>query len=253
MIFGKMRLATCFLFGVIAFAQAPADIEFFDKEVRPLLRTNCQGCHSVNGLNSGLAVDSLDALRKGGNRGPAAVAGDNNSLFLQAVRHKGGLKMPPGKKLAPEQIAKLEEWVKRGLPATPEFAAAKRRKSTRWAFQPVKRPQAAGIDELIQTKLKEKGLAPSPEADRATLIRRVSLDLIGLPPTPEEVKAFAADQRPDAYERLVDKLLSIVPFRRAAGTALAGSGAVRRLRRLHDRRAARHFPVSRLGDQRIER
>lgn len=212
MMFGNMRLAISVLTALAAFAQTPADIEFFDKEVRPLLRTNCQGCHSVNGLNSGLAVDSLDALKKGGNRGPAAVVGDNNSLFLQAIRHENGLKMPPGKKLAPEQIATLEQWVKRGLPSTPEFAAAKRRKSTHWAFQPVRRPQASGIDELIQAKLKEKNLAPSPEADRATLIRRVSLDLVGLPPTPAEVSAFVNDKSAGAYERLVDKLLASPHF-----------------------------------------
>ncbi|MFN0106759.1 MAG: PSD1 and planctomycete cytochrome C domain-containing protein [Bryobacteraceae bacterium] len=203
-----MRFAICLLIGGAAYAQAPADIEFFDKEVRPLLRSNCQGCHSVNVLNSGLALDSLDALVKGGNRGPAAAPGDASSLILQAVRHEGGLKMPPDKKLAPEQVAKLEDWVKRGLPSTPDFAAAKRRKSTHWAFQPVKRPSAAGIDELIQAKLKEKNLTASPEADRAMLVRRVSLDLIGLPPTPDEVKAFVNDKHPAAYERLVDKLLA---------------------------------------------
>jgi hypothetical protein len=203
-----MRIATSFLFAAAAFAQAPADVEFFDKEVGPLLRSSCQGCHSVNVLNSGLALDSREALVKGGNRGPAAVPGDTASLILRAVRHEGELKMPPGKKLAPEQISKLEDWVRRGLPTTPEFATTKRRKSSHWAFQPVKRPQAAGIDELIRAKLKEKNLAPSPEADPATLIRRVSLDLIGLPPTPEEVTAFIADKRADSYERLVDKLLA---------------------------------------------
>ena len=203
-----MRLAIFALIGSAALAQAPADVEFFEKEVRPLLRSNCQGCHSVNGLNSGLALDSRDAILKGGNRGPAATPGDAASLLLQAVRHDGGLKMPPGKKLAPEQVAKLEEWVKRGLPSTPEFAAAKRRKSTHWAFQPVKRPAAIGIDDFIAAKLKEKNLTPSPEADKVTLIRRVSLDLIGLPPTPAEVKAFVEDKRADAYERLVDRLLA---------------------------------------------
>jgi len=203
-----MRFAICSLLAAAVFAQGPADVEFFDKEVRPLLRNNCQGCHSVNVLNSGLALDSREALVKGGNRGPAAVSGDMASLILQAVRHEGAVKMPPGRKLPPEQIAKLEDWVKRGMPATLEFVTAKRRKSTHWAFQPVKRPQTDGIDALIQAKLKEKNLAPSPEADRATLIRRVSLDLIGLPPTPDEVKAFVGDQRADAYERLVDRLLA---------------------------------------------
>ncbi len=207
-----MRLAICFLIGTAAYAQAPADIEFFEKEVRPLLRTNCQGCHSVNGLNSGLALDSREAIIKGGNRGPAATPGDAASLLLQAVRQDGGLKMPPKRKLAPEEVAKLEEWVKRGMVTTPEFVAAKRRKSTHWAFQPVKRPAASGIDELVAAKLKEKNLAMSPEADRMTLIRRVSLDLVGLPPTPEEVKAFVNDKRADAYERLVDRLLASPHF-----------------------------------------
>jgi len=203
-----MRIAIYLLLAAAASAQTPADIEFFDKEVRPLLRSNCQGCHSANGLNSGLAVDSLDAMLKGGNRGPAVKAGDGASLLLQAVRHEGGLKMPPGKKLGAEQVSKLEEWVKRGLPTTAEFGAAKRRLSKHWAFQPVKRPTAGGIDELVVGKLKEKGLAPSPEADRATLIRRVSLDLIGLPPTPEEVKAFVADKSSNSYELLVERLLA---------------------------------------------
>src|SRR5262245_54950247 len=111
-----MRLVLSFFAAASLFAQAG----FFDNEIRPILRANCQGCHSVNGLNSGLAVDSKEAILKGGNRGPAAKAGDNDSLLLQAVRQEGALKMPPKKKLAPEQIAKLEQWVKMGLPAPPD-------------------------------------------------------------------------------------------------------------------------------------
>jgi hypothetical protein len=205
-------LANSLLFAVVASAQSPADVEFFNQEVRPILKSKCEGCHSVNVLNSGLALDSRVALLRGGNRGPGAVAGDASSLILQAVRQDGGLKMPPGSKLPPEQIAKLEEWVKRGLPSTPEFAEAKRRKTNHWAFQPVQRPDASGIDELISAKLKEKDLKPSPEADRATLIRRVSLDLTGLPPAPAEVKAFVEDNQAGAYEHLVDKLLASPHF-----------------------------------------
>src|SRR5258708_34532491 len=161
-----MRPVTILLFASLAVrAQTPADIEYFDKEIKPLLRANCQGCHSANVLNSGLALDSRDAMTKGGNRGPAAKAGDGNSLLLRAVRQEGELKMPPGRKLTAEQISKLEKWVSLGLPADDGFIAAKRRKSAHWAFQPVAKPavpavKAAGgarnpIDNFRLAKLRE--------------------------------------------------------------------------------------------------
>ncbi|MBM3767353.1 MAG: DUF1553 domain-containing protein, partial [Acidobacteria bacterium] len=209
-----MRLVISFLTAAALYAQA----DFFDKEIRPILRSNCQGCHSVNGLNSGLALDSKEAILKGGNRGPAAKPGDAASLLLQAVRQDGGLKMPPKKKLEPEQIAKLEKWIADGMPAPADFVAAKRRTSRHWAFQPVKRPAAPAvrnsawvrnpIDNFILAKLEEKNLRPNDQADKATLARRVALDITGLPPTEAELKDFLKDTRADAYERLVDKLLA---------------------------------------------
>jgi hypothetical protein len=212
-----MRLACLILAAGSLFAQSAADTEFFDKQVRPLLRANCNGCHSVNSLNGGLALDSLEALRKGGNRGPAATPGDNNSLILQAVRHEGALKMPLGKKLAPEQVAVLEQWIAKGLPVAQDFKAAKRRQTRHWAFQPVTRPAPPAaahpwikspVDNFILAKLAEAKIQPSPEANRATLLRRVSLDLIGLPPTLEELAAFENDKSPNAYEKQVDRLLA---------------------------------------------
>ncbi len=202
-------------------ASAPSAADgaaFFETQVRPVLRSNCLACHSVATMNSGLALDSKEALLAGGNRGAGAKPGDLQSLILKAVRHEDGLAMPPGRKLKPEQIAVLEQWVTQGLPVPETFAKAKRRQSNHWAFQPVRRPATPTVakadwvrnpvDTFILAKLEEKKLAPSNAADRAVLMRRVSLDLTGLPPTPYELREFLADTRPDAYQRLVDKLLA---------------------------------------------
>ena len=191
---------------------------FFESQVRPVLRSNCLACHSVATMNSGLALDSKEALLAGGNRGAGAKPGDLQSLILKAVRHEEGLAMPPGRKLKPEQITILEQWVTQGLPVPESYAKAKRRQSNHWAFQPVRRPALPAVakadwarnpvDTFILAKLEEKKLTPSAPADRAVLMRRVSLDLTGLPPTPHELREFLADTRPDAYERLVDRLLA---------------------------------------------
>src|SRR5262249_28337074 len=145
-------------------------------------------------------------------------------LIVKAVRHAGELKMPPGEKgkLDSRSVALLEDWVKRGAPwpgekgpikGTSEVALARK---NHWSFQPITRPAVPNvkgearspIDRFIQEKLQAKKLGFAPAADRAVYIRRVSFSLTGLPPTPEEVKAFVEDRRPDAYERLVQRLLS---------------------------------------------
>lgn len=185
--------------------------EYFESKVKPILRTQCWACHTVNSLNSGLALDSREAIVRGGNRGA------NPKLIVDAVKRAGELKMPPTKPLTLEQVATLEAWVAKDLPVSADFVKAKRRSSKHWVFQPVRRPEAPvtttawgtnTIDKFILAKLEEAKLTPSAEAARATLARRVSLDLIGLPPTEAELKAFLQDSRADAYDKLVDRLLA---------------------------------------------
>jgi len=208
----------------------PEGLKFYAQEIRPLLAANCFKCHSHDAKKAkgGLVVDSIGGLLKGGERGPAIVPGaPEKSLLLRAVRHVDeDLQMPPGgKKLSDEQIERLARWVKMGAPTaatakTPQASRGKISDEDRawWAFQPVREPplprvrDAGGcrnaIDRFIYEKLASEGLRPAPEAERAALCRRVTFDLIGLPPTPAEVDAFLADQAPDAYERLVDRLLA---------------------------------------------
>ena len=192
-----------------ACALSAQDIE---QSVLPVLRANCFPCHSAANSSSGLALDSKEAITHGGNRGPA------EKYIVEAVRQTGALKMPPARKLKPEQIEIIEKWVAAGTPMPANMAKAKRKGADHWAFQPVRRPELPAvrneawvrnpIDRFILAKLEQAGVQPSPEADKRTLLRRVSLDLTGLLPTPEEVDEFVADQRPDAYERAVDRLLA---------------------------------------------
>jgi mono/diheme cytochrome c family protein len=207
---------------------APADpqaLEYFEKRVRPVLVEKCQSCHGPKKQQGGLRLDSGAALLKGGDNGPVVQPGEpDKSLLIQAVRQGGDLKMPPKGKLDTDAVAALAGWVKMGAPwpeaATPttgSSAVAEVRKS-HWSFRPVTRPALPAvknaawvsnpIDRFVLARLEAAGLTPSPPADRRTLLRRVSFDLIGLPPTPEEVAAFEADTAPEAYERLVDRLLA---------------------------------------------
>jgi hypothetical protein len=193
----------------------------FERHVRPVLVEHCQGCHGAKKQMGGLRLDSRELLLKGGDNGPVVVPGKaDDSRLIQAVRHAGDLKMPPKRKLPAPAIAALEAWVKVGVPwpaARPGTSGAEEWKR-HWAFQPVRRvsPPAVKdtgysrnpIDRFILARLQSNELRPSPKADRRTLIRRLSFDLIGLPPAPEEVEAFVNDTRPDAYERLVDRLLA---------------------------------------------
>jgi cytochrome c553 len=216
------------LLAVAAVSTDRAGIEFFEKHVRPVLADHCYNCHSPGaekGVKGGLLLDTRDGLLKGGDNGPAIVAGDpEKSLLIKAVRyHDENLQMPPkGKKLSDQQIEDLVAWVKMGAP-DPRTGAAQGVKSKtqsrdHWAFKPVKEPPPPAIknrklvqtpvDQFVLAKLEAKGLSLSPRADKRTLIRRVSYDLTGLPPTPEETLAFDADKAPDAFARLVDRLLA---------------------------------------------
>ena len=195
-------------------------LRFFENEVRPLLSTKCAACHNDKLLTSGLSVGSRESILMGGNRGQAAFPGSpEDSLLIHATRHTEELKMPPGGKLAPEEITALVRWVQLGLP-WPVAARAKGPaddSSRHWSFQPIRRPRPPEvsreswvrnpIDRFILARIENKGLTPSPEAERTTLIRRLYIDLVGLLPAPEEVDAFVNDDRPDAYEQLVDQVL----------------------------------------------
>jgi hypothetical protein len=228
-------LITPLLLNSVALAAKPVDrpspeaVHFFETRVRPVLIDNCFKCHAEAKQRGGLRVDSRAALLIGGDQGTALVPGKPEvSLLVKAIRHEDEqLKMPPAKKLAKEQVADLTRWIQLGAPwpdgdktaaapAKREFQITERDRA-HWAFQPVRRPalpvlkdparSANPIDAFLLARLEAKGLQMNPPASKRELIRRVYYDLTGLPPTPEEVEAFAADPSPHAYEALVDRLL----------------------------------------------
>ena len=198
--------------------------EFFEKKVRPLLATHCFGCHGPEKQESGLRLDSREAILHGGDTGPAALPGSGaESLLLEAIEHRG-LEMPPPpkKKLTDEEIGRLRRWIAMGMPWSPHASSpksdAEKSWETHWAFQPIRDPappavQAteyvqAPVDRFVLARLEAEGHAPSRKADRETLIRRAFYDLIGLPPSYDEVMAFVKDPSAAAFARVVDDLLS---------------------------------------------
>jgi hypothetical protein len=198
--------------------QSPED--HFEKRVRPLLAVRCVRCHGGEKVRGGLRLDSASALARGGNTGPVVVSGKpEKSLLIQAVRHSGDLKMPPKEKLSEREVSDLTEWVKAGA-VWPGAAIAATTPPPRgfWAFEPVKavRPPAvqneawvqSPVDRFILARLEAAGIRPAPPADKRTLLRRVSFDLTGLPPTPQEIDAFVADDSPEAFGKVVDRLLA---------------------------------------------
>ena len=197
----------------------PESVRFFEEKVRPLLTAKCLACHNDQAKMSGLSLASRESAMLGGSRGSAVIPGQpEESLLVQAINRAGVLKMPPTGPLENHEVSVLEAWVRAGAPWG--IAAAKNVKRagpSHWSFQPVSRPEPPAvedqqwvrnpIDRFVLARLEAKQIRPSPQASRRTLIRRVSLDLIGLPPTPEEITVFLADTAPGAYERLVDRLL----------------------------------------------
>jgi mono/diheme cytochrome c family protein len=219
----RTLLAALFFVGVPASARSAADdAEAFEKEVRPILLEQCAKCHGAEKQKGGLRVDSRSALLEGGETGPAIEPGHpEQSLLIAAVRQRGELKMPPKGRLRDEQVAALERWVAAGAPWPDSARVVDKSEEARrrhWAFQPVKAPSPppvrrrdwclTPIDAFVLARLEKVGIEPSPPADRRTLIRRATFDLTGLPPTPEEVDAFVADPDPDAFARVVDRLLA---------------------------------------------
>jgi cytochrome c553 len=205
------------------------DLQFFETKIRPLLADKCFQCHSqkADKVRGGLLLDSREAVLQGGNTGPSLVPGKpDDSLLIQAVRYKDeDLQMPPkGEKLSDQQIADLTEWVRRGAP-DPRIAAGRAAANpyagvgrNHWAFKPVQKPALPAVqntawvknpvDQFILAKLEASGLTPNAAAAKATLIRRVYFDLIGLPPHPSDVQNFVQDTAPDAFARVVDRLLA---------------------------------------------
>ena len=193
----------------------------FVSDIRPILQKHCISCHGPQKQEGGLRLDQRSAAMRGGeNYNPTIVpkSSDTSPLFQFVSRDDADLKMPPkGDRLSAAEIQALKEWIDAGAD-WPDAVADLGERSTHWAFQPVKRPAVPGepdrqpIDAFVRAKLAEHQLTPSAEADRRTLIRRLSFDLLGLPPTPEEVAAFVADSDPLAYEKLVDRYLASPQF-----------------------------------------
>src|SRR5690242_4798452 len=199
-----------------AAAQAPTDAgaAFFESNIRPVLVQSCYACHSAEAkkLRGELRLDSPAALRR--------VA--RSGLLLQALRHDGDIKMPPKERLPVKVLADFEKWVKMGAPdprgqattvAVRPVNIAEGKKF--WSFQPLRRvpvpdvqAAASPIDPFIHQRLEKSGLKPALAADRRTLLRRATFDLIGLPPAPEEIEAFVNDPAPDAFARVVERLLA---------------------------------------------
>ncbi len=206
-----------------------AGLEIFEKQVRPMLLQECQSCHGPKLQQGGLRLDTREATLKGGARGPGLVPGDPLSSWLVRAVHHEDVVMPPGKRLAKAKIEALEEWIRLGAP-WPESKTRSgmvlgdqvrivREARNHWAYQPLRKPAVPAvansklparnpIDAFVLARLQKAGLAPSPPADRRTLLRRVTYDLTGLPPTAEEADAFLADRSHDAYEKVVDRLLA---------------------------------------------
>jgi hypothetical protein len=208
-------------------------LEFFEKKIRPVLAESCSACHSAQSKKpqGGLMLDSIEGMLKGGASGqPAVVPGDpEKSLLIKAIRYADAkLQMPLGGKLPDQVIKDFEAWVKMGAPAprisspnatasnwqSYDWDAAKKF----WSFQPIKKalpPQVKNrswaktpIDQFVLAKLEEKGLKPLGDTDRRSLIRRATFDLMGLPPSPEEIEAFLNDRSTNAFEKVVDRLLA---------------------------------------------
>jgi len=217
--------------GATRSAPAASPDDFFEAEVRPILVARCLECHGEAGKpKGGLRLNSREAVLLGGESGPSAVTGKpDESLLVEAIHYVDEPRMPPKAKLADSEIAVLTRWVELGLPwpsakveprpsVVDEPSPIAKEAERPWSFRPVADPPApavldaawprSDVDRFVLAGLEAKGLKPASPADRRTLIRRATFDLTGLPPTPEEVAAFLADEAPDPFARVVDRLLA---------------------------------------------
>jgi hypothetical protein len=231
----RLTSLACCLAAVLWFVCLPARAadstgnDFFEKKIRPVLIEHCYQCHSASSkeVKGGLKLDTREATLKGGESGRSIIPGKpEESLLIQALKHDG-LEMPPKTKLADGIIADFEEWIRMGAPdprrgntVGKKISVVEARKH--WAFQPpkitpppaLKNPAWAKneVDKYILAKLEEKQLTPAVDADKPTLLKRLHYDLIGLPPTPEEIDEFVMDNSPSAVQTVVDKLLASPHF-----------------------------------------
>src|SRR5713101_9918391 len=210
------RVAILSMVACAGLAQDVPD-EFFEKRIRPVLSAKCYACHGDTKLG-GLQLTSRAAVLAGGKSGPAITPGNSEtSLLIRAIRQSDPkLKMPmAGEKLTEQEIADFSLWVQSGAP-WPETEA--KPGGAFWSLQPIVKPSLplvkdaawakTAIDRFILAKLEQNGLEPVKQADKRVLIRRATFDLIGLPPTPEEVDAFVSDNSPNAFAKVVDRLLA---------------------------------------------
>ena len=256
-------------------------LEFYEKEVKPLLAAHCMKCHGAEEkLKGGLSLKTRAAVLAGGDTGPAFdPKAPSASLLVKAVEYKDeNLKMPPKGRLTDKDAAVLAKWAADGLamPAGDRQAAVPEPKAhpkggvvtaeakRYWAYQPVRQPAVpvvkakewvkSPVDAFVLARLEARGLSPVGPAGRVALARRAYYDLLGLPPTPEQVDAFVNDPSPDAWEKLIDALLGVAALRREVGPALARRGPVRRDQRVRaGRRQAVRLEVPRLRHPQLQR
>ncbi|MDA1016462.1 MAG: DUF1549 domain-containing protein, partial [Planctomycetota bacterium] len=218
----------------VSVAQNDAGVQFFERKIRPVLVQQCYKCHSADAKEpkGGLLLDTREGIRRGGESGRSVVPkSPADSLILEALRHEG-LEMPPGKQLPAAVIADFESWIRMGAPDPREGkSVAIRRKidfeqsRSFWAFQPIQQADVPSvkaktwpkseIDRFVLAKLESNGLSPASDAGLRTLARRVYFDLIGLPPSPQQIQAFlqaAEKDRDRALESLIDELLKSPHF-----------------------------------------
>ena len=202
----------------------PEQTVFFETKVRPVLAANCYGCHGQTASSAGLRLDSAAAMAKGSENGRILEPGNpNKSILIRVIKHEGPIKMPMGKKLKPQEIADLVDWVRAGAPWPKESEVAPNKLSAKdrpplWSLQPIRRPTVPivknqswvrdPIDAFVLSRIEAKKFSPSVEADRRTILKRLTYDLTGLAPTSAEQASFLSDKSTSAYERVVDRLLA---------------------------------------------
>ncbi|MBL8290903.1 MAG: PSD1 domain-containing protein [Bryobacterales bacterium] len=196
-----MQFVWVFLLAGLAFGASEAD--FFESKVRPVLAANCYGCHSSKVGSGNLKLDSRESALR------TVKPGDpDNSLLVQVIRRTHAkIKMPPGAPLPPESVEAIASWVKSGAVWPESAAASSAPAADYWAFRPLAKP-IGSIDKLWRSALDAKKITPAPPASKHALLRRITLDMTGLPPTPAEVDSFLSDTSPKAYEKVVDRLLA---------------------------------------------